>query len=354
MSVIDNAYLNIHGRKIGPGEPAYIIAELSANHNQDFDQAVELMHLAKEAGADAIKLQTYTPDTITIECNNEHFRLGSGTIWDGETLHQLYGRAYTPWKWQPELKRVGDDLGVHVFSSPFDETAVDFLEAMGVGAYKIASFELVHLPLIRYVARTGKPIIMSTGMATLAEIDEAVSAARTAGAKEIALLQCSSAYPAPPSSIHLRNIPHLAQAFSVVTGLSDHTLGVAVPIASVAQGAHIIEKHFTKSRAVEGPDSKFSLEPDEFKLMVESVRIAEESLGSIEYRLTEEERPGLVFRRSVFVVEDVRAGEPLTASNLRVIRPGYGLHSRHYEGVIGRTATRDLKRGTPLDWSMVG
>jgi N-acetylneuraminate synthase len=343
----------IDKRPVGLGKPMYIVAELSANHNQEFEQAVNMIHAAAEAGADAIKLQTYTPDTMTIDCDNELFRVGEGTIWEGRRLYDLYREAYTPWDWQPRLKQVTDDLGLDLFSTPFDATAVDFLEAMGVPAHKVASFEIVDLPLIERIARTGKPMILSTGMATLAEIDEAVQAARGAGACEIALLKCNSAYPAPPEEMNLRTIPHLAQAFDVVVGLSDHTLGIAAAVAAVALGASIIEKHLTLSRATPGPDSAFSLEPHEFRAMVEAVREAEKALGDVCYGATEHEAPSRVFRRSLFVVKDIEAGEPFTEENVRSIRPGYGLSPKFLKEVIGRRAAEDIKRGTPISWDAI-
>jgi pseudaminic acid synthase len=347
-----NHYIEINQRRIGQSQPAYIVAELSANHGRDFDQAVQLIHAARDAGADAVKLQTYTADTLTICSDREYFRVGGGTLWDGRTLYDLYQEAYTPWKWQPKLKAIADDLGLGLFSTPFDSTAVDFLEQMDVPAYKIASFEVVDLPLIRRVAQTDKPIIMSTGMATLAEIDEAVRTAREAGATQIALLKCTSAYPAPPEEMNLRTIPHLAQAFDVLVGLSDHTLGIAVPVTAVALGACIVEKHFTLSRSVPGPDSAFSLEPHEFKTMVEAIRGAEKALGQVRYEVTECEQASRVFRRSLFVVQDVKAGEVFTEENVRSIRPGYGLHTRYLGEVLGRRAARDIARGTPLSWDL--
>lgn len=346
-------YIEIKGRRIGPGEPAYIIAELSANHNQDFEQAAKIVEAAKAAGADAVKLQTYTADTLTIASDREYFRVGGGTLWDGRTLHDLYAEAYTPWEWQPKLKAVADRLGLDLFSTPFDPTAVDFLEEMGVPAHKVASFEIVDLPLVERIARTGKPVIMSTGMATLGEIDEAVRAARRAGASQLALLKCTSAYPARPESMNLRSIPHLAGAFGVPAGLSDHTLGVAVPVAAVALGACLIEKHFTLSRATPGPDSAFSLEPDEFRAMVEAVRTAEKALGEVRYGVGPEEEKSRVFRRSLFAVEDVKAGEVFTSENVRSIRPGHGLAPKHLPEVLGRRAAEDIGRGTPLDWRYV-
>jgi len=343
----------IGNRVIGESRPVYIVAELSANHSQDFEQAVKLIHAANEAGADAIKLQTYTPDTMTIDCDNKYFRIGKGTIWEGKTLYNLYKEAYTPWEWQPKLKAIANDLGMDLFSTPFDFTAVDFLEKMDVPAYKIASFELVDLPLIRRVAQTSKPIIMSTGMATLAEIDEAVIVSREAGCKEIVLLKCTSAYPANPAEMNLRTIPHMAEAFSVPAGLSDHTLGIAVPVAAVALGACIVEKHFTLSRSIPGPDRAFSLEPDEFKAMVEAVRTTEKALGQVNYAVTEKEAASRVFRRSLYIVQDMKKGDVFTNENLRAIRPGMGLPPKYLCVVLGRSTKQDLKRGTPLEWRFI-
>lgn len=345
--------IDIAGRKIGQGHSAFIVAEMSANHQQSFERAVEILRAAKDCGADAIKLQTYTPDTITIDCRNEYFQIGKGTIWEGRYLYDLYGEAYTPWEWQPKLKELAQDLGLGFFSTPFDDTAVDFLEEMGVSAYKTASFELVDLPLLRRVAQTGKPIIMSTGMATLAEIDEAVTTLREAGVRELVLLKCTSSYPAGPEEAHLRTIPHLAEAFRVPVGLSDHSLGIAVPVAAAALGACMIEKHFTLSRAIPGPDSVFSLEPPEFKAMVEAVRIAETALGQVHYAPSARESASRVFRRSLFVVRDVKAGEAFTRENVRSIRPAYGLHPRYLEEILERTAIRNIPRGTPLSWSLI-
>ncbi len=345
--------IKINDRVIGPGYPTYIVAEMSANHNHNFDQAVQIIRAAKTAGADAVKLQTYTPDTLTIDCDNEYFRI-KGTLWEGRNLYDLYSEAYTPWEWQPKLKAVANELGLDLFSTPFDASAVDFLEQMDVPVHKVASFESIDLPLLRAIAQTGKPVIMSTGMATLAEIDEAVTTLRTAGNQQLALLKCTSAYPSPPEAMNLRTIPHLAEAFGVPVGLSDHTLGTAIPTAAVALGACILEKHFTVSRALPGPDSKFSLEPQEFKAMVEAVRMAEKALGTVHYGLEEDEIGSRVFRRSLFVVEDVKKGEAFTAANVRSIRPGHGLHTRYLEEVIGRCASEDITRGTPLSWRYVG
>jgi pseudaminic acid synthase len=351
--IVLERYIEINGRKVGAGQPIYVVAELSANHRQDFDEAVKLIGAARTAGADAVKLQTYTPDTITIECDTPLFRIDGGTVWDGRTLYDLYGEAYTPWDWQPKLKEIANDVGLDLFSTPFDHTAVDVLEEMGVPAYKIASFEVVDLPLIKYIAQIGKPVIMSTGMATLAEIDEAVRTAREAGATQIALLKCTSAYPASPGEMDLRTIPHLSEAFGVPSGLSDHTLGIAVPVAAVTLGACLVEKHLTLSRDVPGPDSTFSLEPHEFKAMVDAIRVVERALGEVRYDVTEREKASRVHRRSLFVVENVRAGEPFTEQNVRSIRPGYGLHTRYLNKVLGRRATRDVSKGTPLSWDLI-
>lgn len=349
-----NDFIEINGRRIGPGEPVYIIAEMSANHNQDFDRAVKIVETAKDVGADAIKLQTYKPDTMTIDCEKEHFRIGEGTIWEGRNLYDLYGEAYTPWDWQPRLKDIAKELGLDLFSTPFDETAVDFLEEMGVPVYKVASFENVDLPLLRRIALTGKPIIMSTGMSSLAEIDEAIRTIREAGGDQLALLKCTSAYPAPPEEMNLRTIPHLAEAFGLPTGLSDHTLGCPMPVAAVAVGACIVEKHFTLSRDEPGADSAFSMEPHEFKAMVEGVRTVEKALGTVQYGVGEREASSRVFRRSLFVVIDTETGERFTSENVRSIRPGYGLHTRHLDDILGRQATQDIERGTPLTWDLVG
>ncbi len=342
--------IEIGDRRIGPGEPVYVVAEMSANHGQSFAEAARILGAAKMAGADAVKLQTYTPDTLTLDSDREEFRIGAGTIWEGQNLYQLYGEAYTPWEWQPQLKELAGELEIELFSSPFDATAVDFLEQMEVPAYKIASFEIVDLALIRRVAETGKPIIMSTGMATLDEIEEAVETARQGGCEELALLKCTSAYPAPAAEMNLRTIPDLGRIFGVPVGLSDHTLGIAVPVAAVALGAAIVEKHFTLSRAKPGPDSAFSLEPHEFKDMVEAIRTAEQALGEARYGASEREAASRVFRRSLFVVEDVVAGEELSERNVRSIRPGNGLPPRELPRVLGRRAARDLPRGKPLEW----
>jgi len=346
-------HFQIGGRVIGAGQAVYVIAELSANHNQKFEQAVRIIEEAKRAGADAVKLQTYTADTITLKSDKEYFRVGGGTLWDGRNLHDLYAEAYTPWDWQPRLKKVANDLGLDVFSTPFDPSAVDFLEKMDVPAYKVASFELVDIPLIQKMACTGKPLIMSTGMATEDEIEEAVKAARDAGAAEIALLKCTSAYPAAPEEMNLRTIPELSRRFNVVAGLSDHTMGIAVPVAAVALGASIIEKHLTLSRSDPGPDSAFSLEPHEFKAMVDAVRVAEKALGQVHFGCSPKEANSRMFRRSLFVVQDVKRGEVFTAENVRSIRPAHGLHTRHLPEVLGKRAAANIERGTPLSWDLI-
>ncbi len=340
-------------RLIGPGCPIYVVAELSANHNQDFDQAVRIIQAAKNSGADAVKIQTYTADTITIPCDREEFRIRGGTLWDGRTLFELYNEAFTPWEWQPKLKQAANELGMDLFSSPFDDTAVDFLEKMNVLAYKLASFELVDIGLIRKMARTGKPLILSTGMATIEEIDEAVQTARQAGATQIALLKCTSAYPAKADDMNLLTIPELAKRFDVLVGLSDHTMGSTAAVAAVALGACILEKHITLSRSLKGPDSEFSLEPQEFKAMVDAIRTTESALGEVRFGPSPREASSRVFRRSLFVVQDVQCGEQFTAQNVRSIRPAHGLHTRHLPEVLGRRASKDIVRGTPFQWDLV-
>lgn len=327
--------------------PVYVIAEMSANHNGSIERAESLVRAAAESGADAIKLQTYTADTMTIPCDNEYFRI-KGTLWDGRTLYDLYKEAYMPWEWQPRLKALANGLGMDCFSTPFDATAVDFLEKMNVPCHKIASFEVVDIPLLKKIASTGKPVIMSTGMANLAEIDEAVSTLRANGTKELALLKCTSAYPASADEANLRTIPHLAQAFCCIAGLSDHTMGSAVAVGAVALGARIIEKHFTLSRSGGGPDGAFSMEPDEFKQMVQDIRTVEKALGTVCYELTAKQKESKVFRRSLFVVRDIKAGEVFSEENVRSIRPGYGLEPKFIYNVLGRKSKTFIKIGTPL------
>ena len=345
--------IKIKNKKIGKNFPIFIIAELSANHLQKFDNAVKLIKAAKEAGADAVKLQTYTPDTITIDCDNKYFQIKQGTLWDGQSLYELYKKAYTPWEWQPKLKEIAEEKGLIFFSSVFDKTAVDFLEKINVPAYKIASFEITDIPLIEYVSSKGKPIIISTGIATLSDIEEAVNACKRMGNEQIALLKCVSAYPTPLKDVNLRTIPNLADTFKTVVGLSDHSLGISVPIASVALGACIIEKHLTLDRKLGGPDAAFSLEPDEFKAMVKSVREVEKALGEVSYDLTEKMKKSRELSRSLFVVKDIKAEEIFTKENIRSIRPGYGLPPKYLKDILGKCATQDIQKGTPLSWELV-
>ncbi len=341
-------FITINNRKIGTGTPCYIIAELSANHRQDYATAVELVKAARDAGADAVKLQTYTPDTLTIDVSSASFTHSEESIWAGQKLYQLYEKAYTPWEWQPKLKQLADEISIDLFSSPFDHTAVNFLEKMDVPAYKIASFEIVDIPLIKKVAATGKPLILSTGMATIDEIEDALNAARQAGATQIALLKCCSAYPAPASDMNLRTICDMAQRFQVPIGLSDHTLGWDVPVCAVGLGACIIEKHLTLNRRDHSPDAAFSLEPAEFKKLVQAVRDTEQILGTVHYGPLPSERESLKFRRSLFVVEDIKTGDELTLGNIRSIRPATGLPPAELTNVLGKRARKNLKKGTPL------
>jgi pseudaminic acid synthase len=345
--------LKIANRKIGDSDPVFIIAELSANHKQDIELAKDTICAMKESGADAVKLQTYTPDTITINCNNEYFQIKQGTLWDGKTLYELYKEAYTPWEWHYELKELAEKLGLIFFSTPFDKTAVDFLEELNVPAYKIASFEITDIPLIEYAASKGKPMIISTGIATLCDIQEAVEACERAGNNQIILLKCTSAYPAPLEDVNLKTMPNMAETFDCIVGLSDHTLGISVPIAAVALGAKVIEKHFILSRDIETPDRDFSLTPDEFKEMVKAIREVEKALGKVSYELTEKMKKGREFSRSLFVVRDVKAGEMFSEENVRSIRPGYGLHPKFLKDIIGRRAKKDIKKGTPLSWELI-
>ena len=345
--------MKIGNREIGNGHPTYIIAEMSANHAGDIERAKEIIHAAKEAGADCIKIQTYTPDTITIDCDLPYFHISDGT-WNGENLYQLYQKAFTPWEWQRELKEEADKLQIDFFSSPFDNTAVDFLEEIGVKFYKIASFELVDIPLIEYVASKKKPIIMSTGMATLAEIDEAVAAVRRQGNDDLALLRCASAYPAITDEMNLRTMQNMKETFGVPVGLSDHSMGAVGAVTAVALGASIIEKHFCLDRAIENPDSSFSMNPSEFKQMVKDVRQAEMAIGCVKYGPTRQEMGNLQFRRSIFCVKDIKKGEKITRDNVRIIRPGYGLVPKYYNGIMGQKALQDIRRGTPLQFDMIG
>lgn len=347
-------FVRIRDRCITQGGPVYIIAEISANHNQDFDEAVRILGAAKDSGADAVKLQTYTADTLTIDCDREYFHIKEGTLWEGRNLYDLYCEAYTPWEWYPKLKEVAKNLGIDLFSTAFDPTAVDFLEKMDVPVHKVASFEIVDIQLIEKMASTHKPLIISTGMATLDEIEEAVKAAQNAGSDQIALLKCTSAYPAPPEEMNLQTIPHLFETFGIPIGLSDHTLGTEVPIASVALGACIVEKHFTLSRSVPSLDSAFSLEPQEFKAMVKAIRITENAMGEVTYGISTQEAKSKIFRRSLFAIKDIKSGDIFTEKNVRSIRPGHGLHPRYLNQILGCHSVVDIERGTPIRWDMVG
>lgn len=344
--------MKINQKKIGPGSSPYIIAEMSANHNQCYETAVRILEEAKDAGADAVKLQTYTPETLTIKSQAPCFTI-KDTIWKGRQLFDLYQETQTPWEWHPKLKQIADRLRLDFFSTPFDGSAIDFLESLKVPAYKIASFELTDLGLLKKAAQTGKPIILSTGMASIAEIDEAVRTLRAAGCSELALLKCTSSYPADPEDANLKTIPYLSQLFKVPAGLSDHTLGSTLPIAGVALGACIIEKHFCLSRKETGPDTSFSMEPHEFKQMVKDIHTAHKALGRVCFELSDKEKESIIFRRSLFAVKDIRAKEAFSPDNIRSIRPGYGLHPRYLDQILGKQAQRAIPRGTPLSWDIL-
>jgi len=339
--------IKIKDRVIGEGYPAYIIAEMSANHSGSIERAKEIIREAKRCGADCIKIQTYTPDTITMDCDNQYFQIEQGA-WNGESLYQLYGKAYTPWEWQKELKEEADRVGIDFFSTPFDHTAVDFLEDIGMEFYKIASFELVDIPLIKYVAEKGKPIIISTGMSSFEEIQEAADTIRATGNEQFAFLRCASAYPAISDEMNLATMLDMRQKFQVPVGLSDHSMGGLAAVTAVAMGASIIEKHFCISRDIENPDSFFSMEPQEFAQMVQDIRQAEKAKGIVSYGVTNQEKSNHIFRKSIFVTKDVKKGEKFSEENIRVIRPGFGLHPREYENVLGKAALADIERGTPM------
>ena len=345
--------IKIGNRSVGAGEACFIIAELSANHNGDLEIAKDTIRAAKKAGADAIKLQTYTPDTLTIDCDNEYFQIGHGTLWDGKTLYELYGEAYTPWEWHQELFEVASEEGLICFSSPFDLTSVDFLEELNVPAYKIASFEIQDIPLIKYAASKGKPMIMSTGIASKEDIQLAVDTCRSVGNEEIILLKCTSSYPAPLELANLSVIPDLKKSFGTEIGFSDHTMGSLAPVVARTLGATVIEKHFILDKSIGGPDADFSLDFNEFKEMVDAVRDAEKLLGEVSYELSDKVKENRKFARSLFVVSDLKAGETITAEHVRSIRPGYGAHPRHLEAIIGKKIAKDVERGTPFDISFI-
>ncbi|WP_319245042.1 pseudaminic acid synthase [uncultured Propionivibrio sp.] len=345
----------IGGRKIGKGYAPFVIAEVSGNHNQSLDRALAIVEAAAAAGAHALKLQTYTAETMTLASDRGEFFINDeNSLWRGNSLHDLYKQAYTPWEWHAPLMTRAAQLGMLCLSSPFDASAVDFLESLNVPAYKIASFENVDLPLIRKVARTGKPMIISTGMATVAEIDDAVRAAREAGCRELVLLKCTSTYPATPQNSNVTTIPHMRELFDCQVGLSDHTMGIGASVAAVALGATVVEKHFTLRRADGGVDSSFSLEPDELRSLVVETERAWQALGAVSYGPGEAESKSLVFRRSIYVVADLKAGDVLSESNLRCIRPGFGLSPKYYETLLGRRVNRAIRVGTPMSWDFIG
>ena len=334
------------------GTDVKIIAEISANHGQNFNRAVALIKKAKQCGADAVKFQTYTPDTLTLDVNNSHFRI-KHPEWGGQSLYELYSKAYTPWQWFKRLKKVADNEGIIFFSTAFDKTAVDFLENIDVPFHKIASFELVDLPLIEYTAKTGKPLILSTGMASLAEMTEAVTTARRAGAKNIVLLKCVSDYPARPQDMNLKTIPHMKKTFNCPVGISDHTLGIGVSVAAVSLGARVIEKHFTLSRNIKSPDSFFSIEPQELKELVINAKLAAKALGRVSYRLGDKEKKSRMFRRSLFAVRDIKKGEVFTEDNIKSIRPAMGIKPKYLNKILGKKARKNIKIGTPMNWKFL-
>lgn len=333
--------------------PAFIVAEMSANHNMDFQRALDIIRAAKDAGADAVKIQTYTADTITLDSDAPCFQITQGTLWDGTTLHKLYQSAYTPWEWQAELKAAAEDMGLAFFSSPFDLGSVDFLEGLGVPAYKVASFEITDIPLIKKIAGLGKPVIIATGVARLADIELAVRTCREAGNEDVVLLKCTSAYPTPYEDVNLRTIPSMGDTFDCLVGLSDHTMGSAVAGAGVALGAKMVEKHLTLRRADGGADSAFSMEPEEFREMVDNIRKIEKALGRVTYDLSPGQEREREHSRSLFVAEDMKAGEVFTPRNLRSIRPADGLHTKYYEELLGKRIARDARMGTPMSWELV-
>jgi len=347
--------MKISNRHIGLSHRPFVIAEMSGNHNQSLERALEIVEVAAKTGAHALKIQTYTPDTMTLDLDEREFHINDPkSLWAGTSLYKLYGQAYTPWEWHKPIFDRARELGIIAFSTPFDDTAVDFLESLDVPCYKIASFENTDLPLIRRVAATGKPLIISTGMATVAELDETVRAARAAGCKDLVLLKCTSTYPATAANTNILTIPHLRELFGCEVGLSDHTMGVGVSVASVALGATVIEKHFTLNRADGGVDSSFSMEPGEMAQLVVETERAWQALGQVSYGITEAEKPSLLFRRSIYIAKDLKSGDALTRENLRCIRPGLGLPPKYYEMLLGRKVNKDVKRGAPMGWDLLG
>lgn len=340
-------------RKIGPGQPVFIIAEMSGNHNHDIKRAYKIIDAAAVAGADAVKLQTYTPDTITIDSDKKYFQVKVNDAWKGQTLYNLYKKAYTPWEWQPKLKKYGEKKGLIVFSTPFDDTAVNFLEKMKMQIYKVASFEVVDIPLLKKIGKTKKPVIMSRGMATTEEIKLAVKTLKNNGCPQVVLLHCVSSYPAEPSEMNLATIPDMAKKFKVIAGLSDHSLGITASVASVVLGASIIEKHLTLSRADGGADAGFSLEKEEFKELVQSVRDTEMAIGKPLYKPGKKEKENIIFRKSLFIVENIKKGEKFTEKNIRSIRPGHGMEPKYYDKILGKTAKVDMEKGEPFSWSLI-
>ena len=345
--------IRIGKRYVGEGEKTFVVAEVSANHLQDYGRAEAIIKAAAQAGADAVKLQTYTPDTITLDCDNDYFQITQGTIWDGTTLHKLYEEAYTPWEWQPRLMEYANGLGLECFSSPFDATAVDFMKEMDMPAYKVASFEINDIPLIRKIAGLGKPVILATGIAYLEDMERALQVCKEEGNEQVVLLKCTSAYPSPYEEMNLKVIPNMAQVFDCITGLSDHSMGTAAAVASVALGAKMVEKHLTLSREDGGPDGAFSMEPDEFKKMVDEIRIVEKALGKVTYELTEKQKRSREDGRSLFVVKNMKEGEIFTEENVRSIRPAFGLHTMYLDEIMGKRARTDISKGTPLDWKLI-
>lgn len=353
MNLTSNKFqLDLGNRKIGKDYPTYIIAEMSANHGGEKNRAIEIIHKAKEAGADCVKLQTYTPDTMTLDSQKKYFLINEG-LWGGENLYSLYDKAHTPWEWQKDLKKEAEKVGIDFFSTPYENKSVDFLEKLDVNFYKVASFSLTNLPFLKYLASKGKPIIMSTGMGTLGEIEEAVYTIRNEGNDQLALLNCSSSYPSIPQDMNLKKIPHMKETFKVPVGLSDHTLGSVSAVAAVAKGAKIIEKHFCLSRDIKTPDSSFSMEPQEFEEMVQNIRATEKAIGEINYEISKKEKKSRKFRRSIFVVSNIKAGERFTKENIRIIRPGHGLKPKYYEDILEKKATKNIEKATPLEWDMV-